>query len=261
MDDLGRELDSLTSAATRGVVVPPPDEVRRRARHARRQGIGAGLGSLAVVAIAVAALWPRGDAPAPSSPVAQPSTPPATSMFPRTQPTPVPSSPPTETTPARATVAESALLTTDDVGDTWTIESPPPKVSEVRFDPCGDGKLGPKPEDQLVQRFQSDSGEIVEHVAAYDDALAAFEALRKALDRCGSAAGKVTYVERGALSAGDNSLVLKVQGGAQDPITTYVTIVRQGSLLMTLQDTRVGEPYTEKAHRAFAEKAAARLLS
>jgi len=268
VDDLGRELDSLTSAATRGVVVPPPDEVRRRARQARRQGIGAGLASLAVVAIAVVALLPRGDAPAPQVPVGQPSTsaPSATSTGSRA--TPVPSDSPRQspTVQAPPPLGASMMLAAADLGAGWTLEEPAPRANEVRFDPCGDGKLGPKPDQQRVRRFTSESGEVLQHAMAYQeaDAKAAMRAIRSAVERCRTAtprggASKVTYVDRGSLDAGDESLVLRVEGGPQDPITTYATVVRVGGLVMTLQDTRVGEPYSESAHKALARKAAARL--
>jgi hypothetical protein len=270
VDDLGRELDSLTSAATRGVVVPRPDEVRRRARQARRQGIGAGVASLAVVGLVVAALLQRGDSPAPqpaaTSPTVVPTQAPPTRRPSPAPATPIPSTAPPTGRPTAPIIPASALLEPGQIGADWTADDPAPKPSEVRFDPCGDGKVGPKPLTQRVQRYTSESGEVVEHIISYgdDDALATMRALRNAVDRCRSAtprggAGKVTYINRGSLGVGDDSFVLRVQGGPQDPITTYVSVVRVGSVVMTLQDTRVGEPYSEKAHRAFAQKAAARL--
>jgi hypothetical protein len=270
VDDLGRELESLTSAATRGVVVPPVEQVRRRARQSRRQVIGAGAGVVAVVAIVVGAALAGGGSPSPT-PNAPARTPAPTSSLKLGPlkpilPTGRPSTsalPPPASIPA---VPDAAMLTAGDVGAGWRASSEPLTPSEVRFDPCGDGDLGAKPGAQRLRRFTSDSGEVLEHVMAYSGTGApdAMEILRKAVERCGGAtpgggAGAVTYVNRGALSPGTDSMVLHVKGGPQDPITTYVSVVRVGNLLMTLQDTRTGVPYTESAHRALAQKAVGRL--
>jgi len=50
MLDIHRELDELTSAATRGLPVPPIATIRRRARHVRR--VRAATGALVLVAAA-----------------------------------------------------------------------------------------------------------------------------------------------------------------------------------------------------------------
>jgi hypothetical protein len=257
VDDLGRKLESLTSSATRRVVVPPVEEVRRRARRGRRQVVGAGAAAVAVVAMVVASAVAGGGSPAPTVPAATPTptASPSASPHPTARhSTAKPSAPARHAT--LPPIVDSAMLKPAAIGAGWRRESPSPRVDEVRFDPCGDGKLGPKPGSQRVERYTSDEGEVVEHLSAYTaiaDAQAAMQAIRSAADRCSG--GAVTYADRGSLHEGDDSLLLQVRGGPQDPITTYVSVVREGAVLLTLQDTRVGVPYTESAHRTLVRKA------
>jgi hypothetical protein len=71
------DLHETLSAVADAVVVPPPDRlgVERRVRRARRRrAVGGALVAAAVVAAAVLA-WPRGEAPAPVSPVGGESVP------------------------------------------------------------------------------------------------------------------------------------------------------------------------------------------
>jgi hypothetical protein len=224
--------------------------------YGRRTRIGATLASMAVVAIVVGAFLLRDDAPG-----AQPS---ASTPTP-TEATPTPSPQVTPTQAATATdPSELArlMLRAADLGPGWTLDPNSRPAVELRFDPCGDGELGPKADGgDGVRRFTSSQGEVVQHFMIFNDpadAGVAMQALRDAVDRCGNGR-KVSYAERGQLAGVADSVVLQQRVSPQDPTTTFVTAFRIGQLVMTVADFRIGGTYSEQAHRALVAKAVALL--
>jgi hypothetical protein len=223
----------------------------------RRMRIGAALASMAVVAIVVAAFLLRGDSPGPQPSASKPTP---------TQATITPSPDVTPTQGATAAdpgeLGRLLLLRAADVGPGWTLDPNPRPAVELRFDPCGDGELGPKADGgDGVRRLTSPEGEVVQHAMLFsdpEDATAAMQALRDAVDRCGSG-GKVSYDERGPLAGVGDSVVLQQRASREDPTTTFVTAFRIGHLVMTVADFRIGGTYSEQAHRALVAKARALL--
>lgn len=270
MDDLDRRLADLTSTATRSVVVPPPEEVRRRARQARRnRALGVAAVSFAVAAIAVSGTLlgtratdqsPVAATPTVASPAPTRKLPPRPALTASPQVTPPRSKP--ATAPLLSEVPESAMLTKADVGSGWDAGPHKTKRMPPLLDPCGAGKLADHPVAQRSLAFTSEGGAVDQQVMSFSEEVAKkfMAATRVALERCRTATpdggpSKVTYVSRGSLGFGDESVVVRVVGNPDDPVTTYNTVVRVGGLVMSLGDVRLGDPYTEKQHRALARKA------
>jgi hypothetical protein len=288
---LDQRLAALTHDATRGVAVPPADEVRRRARAVRRgQAVGGGAAMLTVVAIVAVAVSaaPNGRDPVaapaasstsvgatPSAPAEQSEqdTPLVASSAP-SEPSPEPSlaspsGPPaltTRPTPIGELIPNAALITRADLGRGWS----PAKVVvedtvQYRYNPCQtpEGEALPESAEWRSRRLSGDPGELIQHVVLFrteTDASLHLKRVVTATEKCGSSGGAVPSEPLAKLGAGVDSLVVRI-GRPSDLMQTYVFVVRSGRLVMELQQAETGTGLTERAARDLAQLAFKRVVA